>query len=90
MYSFVKDIKFMEQLKEAGFDGAYCVTLVQDKNFYSGNKVDGVYSYFRNGNTIHGTIIKPTGKKDESIEVHGEYQVEWKSINNWKYYIVDM
>ena len=90
MYSFVKDIKFMEQLKEAGFDGAYCVTLVQDKNFYSGNKVDGVYSYFRNGNTIHGTIIKPTGKKDESIDVHGEYQVEWKSINNWKYYIVDM
>ena len=69
----------MEQLKEAGFDGAYCVTLVQDKN-----------SYFRNGNTIHGTIIKPTGKKDESIDVHGEYQVEWKSINNWKYYIVDM
>ena len=90
MYSFVRDIKFMEQLKEAGFDGAYCVTLVQDMNFYSGNKVDGVYSYFRNGNTIHGTIIKPTGKKDESIDVHGEYQVEWKSINNWKYYIVDM
>ena len=89
MYSFIKDIKFMEQLKEAGFDGAYCVTLVQDKNFYSGNKVDGVYSYFRNGNTIHGTIIKPTGKKDESIDVYGEYQVEWKSINNWKYYIVD-
>ena len=39
---------------------------------------------------IQGTIIKPTGKKDESIDVHGEYQVEWKSINNWKYYIVDM
>lgn len=90
MYSFIKDIKFMEQLKEAGFDGAYCMTLVRDKNFYSGNKVDGVYSYFRNGNTIHGTIINPTGKKDESIDVHGEYQVEWKSINNWKYYIVDM
>ena len=39
---------------------------------------------------VVAVIKNETGKKDESIDVHGEYQVEWKSINNWKYYIVDM
>ena len=33
----------MEQLKDFGFSGTYCVTLVKDKNFYSGLKKDGIY-----------------------------------------------
>ena len=44
---FIKEIKFMEELKESGFNSTYCVTLVQNKNFYSGQKQDGVYAYFR-------------------------------------------
>ena len=46
MFSFVKDIKFMEKMKEAGFTAAYCLTLVEDKNFYPGQKRDGIYMYF--------------------------------------------
>lgn len=33
MYSFVKDIIFMEQLKNNGFDATYCLTMVKDKNW---------------------------------------------------------
>lgn len=47
MYSFVKDIRFMEELKQKGFDNTYCLTFVDDKNFYSGKKTDGIYSFFR-------------------------------------------
>ena len=33
MYSFIKDILFMEQLKDDGFDATYSLTVVNDKNF---------------------------------------------------------
>jgi len=36
MYSFVKDIKFMEELKYSGFNKTAVVTLVSDRPFYEG------------------------------------------------------
>lgn len=90
MFSFVKDIKFMEEMKEAGFSAAYCLTLVKDKNFYYGQKQDGVYAFFRGGESVHGLICKPTGKKDEQIMVNGVYDICWKSCGNMKYYFISM
>ena len=52
MYSFIKDILFMEQLKDDGFDATYSLTVVNDKNFYSGKKTDGIYRYFRDGERL--------------------------------------
>lgn len=88
MYSFIKDIRFMEELKENGFDNTYCLTLVKDKNFYCGNKKDDIYAFFRAGKTINGTIKKPTGKKSESINLSKEYFISWEQCNNMKYYII--
>ena len=91
MYSFVKDIAFMEQLKEMGFDGTYCVTLVNDKNFYSGKKTDGIYSFFRNNGKLFGVIEKPTGKSEESIELKRSYPIKWEGLtSDMMYYIVDI
>lgn len=91
MFSFVKDIKFMEELKKAGFDSTYCFTLVQDKNFYSGQKQDGIYAYFRGKEPICGTIIKPTGKKDENLCINGIYKVVWEEIGmGIKYYTINI
>lgn len=87
MFSFVKDIKFMEELKEAGFDSTYCLTLVQDRNFYLGQKQDGIYSFFRGGKSLTGIIRKPTGKKDEIINVNGKYRIEWVSCCEMMFYI---
>lgn len=89
MYSFVKDIKFMEQLKKRGFDSTFAVTLVNDDNFISGNKTDGIYAYFREGREINGIITKPTGAKNESIEVEGNYKINWIKNGNYHYYIVE-
>ena len=88
MFSFVKDIKFMEELKEAGFDSTYCLTLVQDKNFYSGQKQDGIYAFFRGSKPLNGVICKPTGRRDENIELKNRYNVSWRNCNKMKYYIL--
>ena len=40
MYSFVKDIKFMKELKENGFIKNAVVTLVSDRPFYEGRSND--------------------------------------------------
>lgn len=90
MFSFVKDIKFMEELKVAGFNAAYCLTLVEDKNFYSGQKQDGIYAFFRGNKAVHGLICKPTGKRDEQLTVNGSYDVCWNSCKSMKYYMVEL
>ena len=91
MFSFVKDIKFMEELKEAGFEETYCLTIVEQKQkgFYSGNK-ERIYEYFRGSKLINGEIRKPTGKKDELLDIKGKYSIEWKDCNDLKFYIVEL
>lgn len=89
MYSFVKDIAFMEQLKNNGFDATYCLTMVKDKNFYSGKKSDGIYSYFRENEMLCGIIKKPTGKREEFIKLGQRYTINWEGkTENIRYYII--
>ena len=90
MYSFIKDIRFMEELKQNGFDNTYCLTLVDDKNFYDGKKIDSIYSFFRASKTISGTIKKPTGKEIQSITLSNEYKISWEPCNDMRYYILEL
>lgn len=91
MYSFVKDIVFMEQLKGNGFNATYCLTMVKDKNFYSGKKTDGIYAYFRGDEILSGIIKKPTGKSKESVALDKRYRIKWEGkTEKLKYYVVDI
>lgn len=93
MYSFVKDIKFMEQLKERGFTKACCVTLVSDKPFYQGKKNEGIYKFFREEYSVYGRIFKPTGigKNKDSITLSGRYDFIWQALSkDRKYYIIEI
>lgn len=45
MYSFVKDIKFMEELKNRGFTKTAAVVLVSDRPFYKGRNNEGIYKF---------------------------------------------
>lgn len=90
MFSFIKDIKFMEEMKSAGFTATYCLTFVENEKFYSGKKQDGIYAFFRRNKSVHGLIYKPTGKKDERITVYGNYDICWRDCNDMKYYTVAM
>jgi phosphoglycerol transferase MdoB-like AlkP superfamily enzyme len=89
MYHFVKDIKFMEQLKELGFTNTFAVTLVGDRPFYQGSFNEGIYKYFREEHMVYGRINKPTGSTKESITLNGSYKIDWHDAGPVrKYYIV--
>ena len=97
MYSFIKDIKFMEQVNEK-FN---IKTLVDDKNYYikTGHEKDkSIYWYFRSENdtekseTItakqdiekNTTIQKPTGNKAKNDNESDEKWLEIKLDNSYK------
>ena len=65
MFSFCKDIAFLESLVASGFQRAFFVAFADDKLFYEGGG-EGIYEFFRLGRELHGTITKPTGKKCQS------------------------
>lgn len=79
MYSFCKDISFLEQLVSNGFKSAYFLALADDPLFYSGN-CSGIYGYFRGGYPITGKVIKPTGLKDKEISINGSYIASWHPV----------
>ena len=91
MFNFCKDIFFLEQLMQSGAKSAYFIAVADDKLFYSGQKNDGIYAYFRGGKEITGNIHKPTGKKDYQVHVRGTYDCKWQDIGgNMKYCIIHL
>ncbi|SDJ08719.1 hypothetical protein [Salimicrobium halophilum] len=91
MFQFVKDIKFMEEVKNLGFTETFAVAFTEDRLFYDGKKVDGIYGFFRNGNIVHGAIQKPTGQSKEVHTIDGHYGVEWLSLGDvGKYYLLSI
>jgi hypothetical protein len=81
MFSFCKDIAFLEQLVAGGFQSAYFLAVVDHPNFYAGDP-KGIYGLFRNGHPIAGRIMKPTGPKDQEIDIKGSYIAKWLPINS--------
>jgi hypothetical protein len=81
MFSFCKDIAFLEELTEAGFTEGLFVAFVDNHHFYKG-RGEGIYGLFRERKPITGTIQKPTGSKNETVAIRGTYVVDWKQITN--------
>lgn len=93
MYSFVKDIRFMEELKESGFTKNAVVVLVTNKPFYEGRNDRGIYKYFRDENRIYGDVFKPTGEMEgkNCISLKGDYNFLWESLgNDKKYFMIEV
>ena len=80
MFDFCKDLKFVEELKRAGFASAALLIFADDRLFYEGNDA-GIYGFFRSGRVLCGAVQKPTGKQDGRVELQGSYHVEWKPIS---------
>mgnify|MGYP000843923521 FL=1 len=90
LYSFVKDIRFMEQMKERGFTNTYCIALVSDRPFYQGKINEGIYRYFRKELCVYGDIYKPTGpmKNIECVTLSGKYSFEWHKLDEIRRYFI--
>lgn len=80
MFSFCKDISFVEQLHAEGFRATALVIFADDPLFYRGSTA-GIYGFFRGGQTLQGRIQKPTGSKDAEVNLSGSYVVQWKPIS---------
>jgi hypothetical protein len=79
MFSFCKDVMFVEQLKLAGFAHAGLLIFADDPLFWHGSQ-QGIYQFFRGAIPMHGLIRKPTGGKDDEVNISGSYPVEWKTV----------
>ena len=85
MFSFCRDIAFLEELKEAGFSNCLFLVVVEQRPFYSG-RADGIYKYFRGGEPLYGKIVKPTGAKDHEVMIEGKYVIRWKELRDGRRY----
>ncbi|MBI6873309.1 hypothetical protein I6U51_11420 [Clostridium aciditolerans] len=93
MYSFVKDIKFMEELKDRGFTKTAAVALVSDRPFHEGRNNEGIYKFFREEYSVYGSIFKPTGvgKNKDYITLTGRYDFAWQDLSEGrKYYVIEI
>ena len=92
MFSFCKDVKFLEQLKDCGFSRNIFLCFADDEKFWSGNtEANSIYRFFRKKEPITGLIQKPTGKKDIKFDINGTYTVNWQSITNlMQYFIIEV
>jgi hypothetical protein len=89
MFSFCKDIAFIEELRAAGFLCAALLIVVDDHLFYSGPG-NGIYGHFRSGHPITGLIKKPTGAKDNEVQIKGSYVVSWSVLSgNMRYTLIE-
>ncbi|MBO1513561.1 hypothetical protein [Metabacillus bambusae] len=88
MFSMCKDIKFLEELVDAGFSDSYCLVVVNDPLFYSNKGEEGIYRLFRKEKRLKGTIQKPTGKKDITYHLNHEYKIEWNNISGAEKYFI--
>lgn len=98
MFHFIKDIRFMEQVKELpNFEKTYCLTLVKNdsvgEKFFKGNDT-GIFTYFQNEIDIPSEEIKNPSKKSKkgkSITLDKERSAVWKNINDkfW-YYLIEI
>ena len=90
LFSFCKDIVFLEQLKKSGFKKAYFLAVADDKIFYEGKTI-GIYKFFRAMEPITGNIIKPTGSKDKTLKISGSYIAKWnKVVGDMKYCLIEI
>ena len=93
MYSFVKDIKFMEELKNLGFTKTAAVAFVLDRPFYEGRNNEGIYKFFREEYSVYVCIFKPTGveKNKDCIPLTSRYDFIWEDLSDGcKYYIIEI
>jgi len=64
MFKISKDVAFIEQLVQSGFNKSYSLVLANSRPFYMDKGGAEIYEMFRENKEIKGEVNKPTGKKD--------------------------
>lgn len=80
MFSFCKDIAFLEELRDAGVPNGALLIFAEDRPFFHGSG-EGIYGYFRGGRPLCGIITKPTGEKNAAVTLRGTYDLNWLNVS---------
>lgn len=92
IYDIVKDIKFIESLKEEGFNETFCLVLTDNYKFaeYDGDSSKDIYNCLRNNNILTSRVSKPTGKNQgiEFINLNKKHEIKWIDLKEHKYSII--
>lgn len=90
MFSFCKDVAFVEELQRTGFQRTALLIFAEDPLFYQGS-LEGIYGFFRAAKPLHGRIQKLTGAKDSEVTINGTYTVMWRPvIGALKYTLIEV
>lgn len=83
MFHFCQDVKFLEQLKEAGFTDNFFLALTPQSNFWSDSGKKGtIYEKFRKEKELYGEIKNEIGDSTEKITLSGRHKINWLSVND--------
>ncbi len=83
MFAALKDVRFLEQLVEAGFGTCHFLMLAEDPGFWDGHGSQGVYAYFRCGVPVAAgeRIVKPTGRRDQELIMTMPHDLRWSQLS---------
>lgn len=83
LYSILKDVKFLEQLRNCGITKGYSLNLISEKDYYINFPSKDIKQIFSKEKMIHGDI--------NNISIEGEYIINWVNLNpNLKYFYIEV
>jgi hypothetical protein len=100
MYNAIKDVKFLEQLRQNDIDGCYSVLMTKRQAFWQAPRANaGIYQFF-NGQNVNIQTLDLAHLPNflhikGGIILNNNYQGQWvnySDVNNahWKYYILNV
>lgn len=100
MYRAIKDVKFLEQLRQSHLDGCYAILLTERQSFWQAPQANaGIYHLFNgqhvNIQTIEEVHLPKFLHKKGGIQLNKQYQGNWNNyvdVHNttWKYYVLEV
>lgn len=94
-----EDIRFLEQLKENGFDECYFLFTSNVKSFWDSRREQKIYEYFNDGifQTLEKSDVPPFIQKSKTAfnEMKKTYSFKWQSLKvqynkQWQYFLLEV
>ena len=81
MFRCCQDVRFLEQLKEAGFTGGFFLLITPLSNFWrNGGAAGTIYERFRKERELYGEIKNRIGGSKEKVCLKGRHRIGWITI----------
>ena len=92
-----EDVRFLEQLKDKGFNECYFLFVSNVQSFWKSRREQNIYEYFNDGilKTLEKKDVPPFIQKSKTAfnEMKKIYQFQWENLKiqdekQWRYFIV--